>query len=102
MPRAAFLSTSHTGTGMGGEGGSAKLSKDVYIPIGVVVVVSAVVGSAVGYAVNRIDQKEITRIGGSVASKIARVEDERRLSEDHLKEEVERSKKYLTLASPED
>ena len=92
MPRAAFLSTSHSGTGMGSGWGSAMLSKDVLYPIGVVVVSSCIVGSAVGYAVYFIDQREITHIQKRADMKIARIEGQIKYLEDRLKAEVGRNK----------
>jgi hypothetical protein len=61
-------------------------STDVCIPIAVVVVVSTVVGFAVGHAVHFIDQKEITSIEKRADMKIARVEDRQKILEKRLKE----------------
>ncbi len=66
------------------------LSEDLYIPIGVVLVSSCIVGSAVGYAVHVIDQREITHIQKRADMKIARIEGQIKYLEDRLKAEVGR------------
>jgi hypothetical protein len=90
--------------------------KGDYQPIGVVV---AVAGS-VAYAVHHLHQREIKRIHDKAATEIkrihdkaateiaqakadvARVEGERKVSEEFLKAEVERYKQELQLAHTED
>jgi hypothetical protein len=64
-------------------------SKDVYQTIGVVVGVAGSIASAAGYVVHLLNQKEITRIENEGAEVIARIEGQRRLSEDRLKAEKE-------------
>jgi hypothetical protein len=71
-------------------------------------VVAAVAGS-VAYAVHHLDQTEIKRIHDKAATEIAqakadvaRVEGERKLSEERLKAEVERYKQDVLLAYTED
>ena len=107
--RGAFLSTLQTGTGTGSEGGSAK-----EYAVGLQIV-GGVLGVATftAVAVHHLDQNmaaaeiklavtEIARIKDKAATDIARVEGERRLSEERLRAEVERYKYDLQLRHTQD
>jgi hypothetical protein len=85
------------------------LSKDAYHAIGVVAAVAGSLAGSVAYAVHQLDQTEIKRIHDKAATEIAqakadvaRVEGERKLSEERLKAEVERYKQDVLLAYTED
>ena len=64
-------------------------------------VVAAVAGST-AVAVHHLDQTEIKRVEDKAATDVARVEGERRLSEERLRAEVERYKYDLRLLETED
>ena len=106
--RGASLSTAHTGTGTGSEGGSDKAFEMVKVSVAVFGLVAAVAGST-AVAVHHLDQTEIKlaeteikRVEDKAAMDIARVEGERRLSEERLRAEVERYKYDLRLTQTED
>ena len=98
MLREAFLSTGIMGTGTGSGGGSGKQSRVDYQAIGVVLAVA----SATAYAVYHLDQREMARIQDQAKAEIARVEGERKLSEERLKAEVEWYKQDVLLTYTED
>ncbi|TFJ83486.1 hypothetical protein NSK_005201 [Nannochloropsis salina CCMP1776] len=92
-----------SGRGTGSEGGSDKTFEMVKVSVAVVGLVAAVAGST-AVAVHHLDQTEIKRIQDKAATEIAqakadvaRVEGERRLSEERLRAEVERYKYDLRL-----
>ena len=64
-------------------------------------VVAAVAGST-AVAVHHLDQTEIKRVEDKAATDVARVEGERRLSEERLRAEVERYKYDLQLRHTQD
>ncbi|EWM20106.1 hypothetical protein Naga_101772g1 [Nannochloropsis gaditana] len=117
--RGASLSTTHTGTGTGSEGGSDTTIQMVTVTVAVLGLVAAVAGST-AVAVHHLDQTEIKRIQDKAATEIkrihdkaateivqakadvARVEGERRLSEERLRAEVERYKYDLRLTQTQD
>ena len=106
--RGASLSTTHTGTGTGSEGGSDKTFEMVKVSVAVLGLVAAVAGST-AVAVHHLDQTEIKRIHDKAAmdiaqakADVARVEGERRLSEERLRAEVERYKYDLRLTQTQD
>ncbi|GAB5037257.1 Hypothetical protein NocV09_06900120 [Nannochloropsis oceanica] len=106
--RGASLSTTHTGTGTGSEGGSDKTFEMVKVSVAVLGLVAAVAGST-AVAVHHLDQTEIKRIHDKAATDVAqakadvaRVEGERRLSEERLRAEVERYKYDLRLTQTQD
>ena len=105
----AFLSTTHTGTGTDSGGGFAK-----EYAVGLQIV-GGVLGVATftAVAVHHLDQTlaateiklaatEIARIQDKAATEIARVEGDRKLSEQFWKAEVERHKHDLQLAHTQD
>jgi len=110
--RGAFLSTTHTGTGTGSEGGSDKAFEMVKVSVAVFGLMAAVSGST-AVAVHHLEQDkaatetkrmatETTRIEDKAATDIARVEGERRLSEEYWKAQVERYRYDLQLMHSQD
>jgi len=99
--RGAFLSTAHTGTGTGSEGGSDKAFEMVKVSVAVFGLMAAVSGST-AVAVHHLEQTETTRIEDKAATDIARVEGERRLSEEYWKAQVERYRYDLQLMHSQD
>ena len=91
--RGAFLSTAHTGTGTGSEGGSDKAFEMVKVSVAVFGLMAAVSGST-AVAVHHLEQDkaatETKRIEDKAAMEIARVEGEFKRIEDKAATETTR------------